>query len=303
MELYKKHRPTKFADVVGQGDAIRVLNEMGKRRSIPHTLLFTGPSGCGKTTLARILCRMLGVSQNDTQEINASDFNGVQVIRDIRQKMLLSPLKGNARVWIMDEAHQLSAAAQDSFLKMLEDTPKHVYFMLATTDPQKLKNTIKTRATEIKLKLLNDTDMLALLNKVADREKFTLDPTVSELIIRHAEGSPRKALVLLNQVCSLEGVEAQLDAIEAADSRAAGIEIARLIFKKAPWPEVAACLKNCADEPETVRRIIAGYANTIHLSRKGFDKFSFKVLEIFKDPYFTEAPQLTAACSEALHLD
>src|SRR5690606_3369465 len=108
---------------------------------IPHAMLFTGPSGCGKTTLARILRVKLRCSDNDFQEINAADFRGIDSIRSMRQQVGAAPLGGDSRIWLIDEAHSMTADAQNAFLKLLEDTPRHVYFFLATTDPQKLKKT------------------------------------------------------------------------------------------------------------------------------------------------------------------
>ena len=136
-ELYRKYRPTSFKQVVGQEEAIRTLTELGKRKAIPHAILFTGPSGVGKTTLARILQRKLKCVGNDFVEMNAANDRGVGIIRSIQNKVGLAPMLGSCRIWLMDEAHQLTSDAQSAFLKLLEDTPSHVYFMLATTDPQK----------------------------------------------------------------------------------------------------------------------------------------------------------------------
>ena len=133
MELYKKHRPSYLEDVFGQPEAVKVLGSMIEKDDLPHSILFTGPSGVGKTTLARILKEELECHANDFKEINCADFRGIDTIRDIRNNMNRQSLMGGPLIWLIDEAHKLTNDAQTAFLKMLEDTPKHVYFFLATT--------------------------------------------------------------------------------------------------------------------------------------------------------------------------
>ena len=155
MELYKKYRPKNFKRIVGQPTITEQLTSMTRSNQFPHSSLFSGPSGCGKTTLARIMRNKLDCGDQDFQEVNCADFRGIDMVRDIRNRMNLAPIGGECRVWLIDEAHQLSSQAQNAFLKILEDTPSHVYFMLATTDPQKLIPTIRTRCAEFKVSSLN----------------------------------------------------------------------------------------------------------------------------------------------------
>ena len=136
-ELYKKHRPKTLARVVGNKSTVEALRSMLEARTLPHTLLFHGPSGTGKTTLARIVKNELGCLPTDFHEHNSSDFRGIDFIRELRSKVNLAAA-GPCRVWIIDECHQLTRDAQNAALKILEDTPSHVYFFLCTTDPQKL---------------------------------------------------------------------------------------------------------------------------------------------------------------------
>src|SRR5437773_2031788 len=128
-ELYKKHRPRKFADVVGQPRAVAALESMVAAGEVPHSVLFAGPSGTGKTTLARILARELGCGKN-FKEINAAESRGIDSIREVQSVMGLAPMGGKCRVWLWDEAHRLTPDSQSALLKTLEDTPSHVYFML-----------------------------------------------------------------------------------------------------------------------------------------------------------------------------
>jgi DNA polymerase-3 subunit gamma/tau len=137
-ELYLKHRPSLFKQVIGQDDAVNVLQQLLKGDRFPHALLLSGPSGCGKTTLARICRDKLECTGADFQELNGADTRGIDTIREIRSHLNLRPMHGKCRIWYIDEAHKLSNDAQNALLKMLEDTPTTAYFMLATTEPNKL---------------------------------------------------------------------------------------------------------------------------------------------------------------------
>lgn len=288
MEFYKKHRPTTFKQIVGQNDAIRVLSELQKRDAIPHAILLTGPSGCGKTTVARILKNKLECSDQDFCEINAADARGVEVIRDIRQRMSLSPMNGGkCRVWLLDEVHQLLGPSQSILLKMLEDTPSHVYFMLATTDAGKLLPTIKTRCTEIKLQSLSADCITELVKDIAEKEELELSDEVVFRIVEVADGSARKALVLLDQIAGIEDEEERLSAILSSDSKRQAIELARaMINPRSKWKDVAAIIKGIeGEEPETIRRLVLGYASAVLLNG-GVPGRCFHVLSCFESNFF-----------------
>lgn len=300
LELYKKHRPTKLSDLVGQDDAVKMLRQMGKTHSIPHCLLLTGPSGCGKTTIARILKRLLECSDADFSEINIADLRGIDMVRDIRSRMVLAPIGGKARIWLLDEVARATTDAQNAFLKMLEDTPSHVYFFLATTEPQKLLGTIKTRATEIKVKALKDKDMEFLLDSIAEKEQFSLSGDVRDKIVESAEGSPRKALVLLNQVVGLATEEDQLAVVSAGVASSQSIELCRMLLGgKARWPEVAKVLKSLEEEPESLRRMVLGYASAVLLNSS--NARAYDIICSFEKNYFDSGKAgLAASCFELI---
>jgi len=299
MELYKKHRPKRFKQVVGQRDAVKTLEKLLKDKdSFPHCILLTGPSGCGKTTLARILQNKLSCGDHDFTEVDCADFRGIDMVRDIRQRMHLAPMSGKCRIWLIDEAHQLTGEAQNALLKMLEDTPQHVYFMLATTDPAKLKKTIKTRATEIKVDPLAKLDMQELLATIADKESLEISERVAALICDVADGSARKALVLLNQIAKVEDEDEQLKLIRSSDSQEQAITIARsLMAKGMTWKSMAKVLKGVDEDPEQLRRMVLGYATTIMLSGGPLTPLAFLVINEFRDPFYDIGrPGLVAAC-------
>lgn len=297
-ELYRRHRPVSFKQVIGQPDAVKILNEMVKNSRIPHAILFTGGSGCGKTTLARILRVKLDCGESDFMEINAADFRGIDMVREIRNRMNLSPIGGTTRIYLIDEAHQLSSQAQNALLKMLEDTPKHVYFFMATTDPLKLLSTIRTRCTEVKLKELSPAAMKELLLSVADKEGIELGEEVLDRLIEHAEGSARKALVILNQVMGLPDEDARMNAIENSDHKSKGIELARALLNPGTkWAEVALLLKGLEEEPESIRYLVLGYASNVMLGGGKMAPRAFKIADIFQHNFYdSKRAGLVLAC-------
>lgn len=226
---------------------------------------------CGKTTLARILRRKLNCSEMDFQEINAAESRGIDTVRDIQQRMGLAPMGGKSRCWVLDEVHKLTGDAQTALLKVLEDPPNHVWFFLATTEPAKLLKTIHTRCTEIRLGAISAEQIKSLLvdslDRLADKGRIvSTGSNVLDKIVESADGSARKALVLLQQVMDIEGESAQLNAVERADSRKQSIDLCRLMMKSGVrWDEIRWIIENIDEEPETVRRIVLGYASSVLL--------------------------------------
>jgi DNA polymerase III gamma/tau subunit len=296
--LYLRYRPAKFSDVIGQKEAIQTLTAMGKQNEIPHTLMFTGPSGCGKTTLARIVAAKLKCSGPDLQEVNAADFRGIEAVRDIRGRVGASPLMGDCRIWIFDECQSLTSDAQDALLKLLEDTPRHVYFFLATTDPQKLKTTIKTRCTEIKCTSIKVDDLKGLVRKVLAAEQLTLSDAIVNRIADAADGSARKALVLLHQVCRLPDQNAQLAACDKADPQREGIELARMLCSTSTkWSAVANVLRGLEGDPEGIRRLILAYSSKILINKPDGDDRLATIGDEFRETFFyTGEAGLRFAC-------
>jgi DNA polymerase III gamma/tau subunit len=302
-ELYKIYRPKKLKDVIGQESAVSSLSKMIEKDTIPHAILLTGPSGCGKTTLARILSKKVDCGKMDLIENNCADFKGIDTIREIRSAMVSSPISGKSRVWIIDECHKLTNDAQNAFLKLLEDTPSHVYFILCTTEPNRLIKTIRNRCTEISVKSLSDKEIEKLISGVCKKEKIKLSEEVIDKIINVSEGSARKTLVVLHQIRDIKSKEEQLNAISSSISENQGITIARLLFNtKTKWKEIANVLKTIEnDDAESIRWLILGYAKSVLLNGGNLSARAYQVIRVFQDNWYDcKSAGLISGCYEII---
>ncbi|MBU6427695.1 MAG: AAA family ATPase, partial [Cyanobacteria bacterium REEB65] len=200
MSLYQKYRPETFDQVVGNEKLIEQLGALLVGEDPPHAYLLHGPSGCGKTTIGRIAARCLGVADDDFVEVDSADFRGIDTIRDMRRNAMFRALRGERRMWLLDECHKLSNDAMNALLKGLEDPPPHVYYVLCTTDPDKLLPTIRGRCVSFQVSRLDQREMVRLLNRVATAEGVRLDRTVLQVLAERADGHSRDALQALEKV-------------------------------------------------------------------------------------------------------
>lgn len=295
-ELHLTRRPTSYKDVIGQPGAVKQLVGFGKADAMPHCLLFTGPSGCGKTTLARITRRKLGCGDADFVELNCASTRGIDAVRAIQERMNLSPINGKCRVYLVDECHQLTADAQGAFLKILEEPPEHVYFMLATTHPGKLRKAVITRCTQINVVALSDKQIEKV---VRDSGGEGLAGGVMAKLIAMAEGSARKALVYLGQVLAVGDADpaAQLAAMEGSEDETEAIEIARSLLRGVSWSVMAKQLKTVSGEPESLRYLVLSYCTTVALGGGKAANRAVAIIDEFSEPYFyTKKAGLVASC-------
>lgn len=298
--LAVKYRPRMLKDFLGNEEVVRSLRSTMEREEIPHTMLFTGPSGCGKTTLARIVAARLKCSRRDFIENNAADFRGIDSVRDILRQMLLAPMSGLCRVWLLDECHQLSKDAQHALLKALEDTPAHIYFLLATTDPEKLLPTIKTRCVTFDVKPLDDKTMENMVVGVASSEGVGLSQEVVDQIVQDALGSARMALSILDKIINMEPADMLAAAKQQAAAQNESIDLCRALIGKKPWKDISRILQGVQQDPEQVRRAVLGYSQAV-LLKSGHGQ-AYIVMSAFRQPFYDLGkPGLTLACYEAIH--
>ena len=231
--LYRKWRPARFGDVVGQEHVTHTLQNSVSAGRVGHAYLFCGPRGTGKTTSARLvakavnclhedveqrpcnscdICRAIGDGRFlDLIEIDAASNTGVDDIRDLRDKINFAPSQGRLKVYIIDEVHMLSTAAFNALLKTLEEPPDHAMFVLATTEEHKVPMTIKSRCQQFNFRLLTVSEIKKRLQWLADQENLTIEPDALTLIARQGAGSIRDAESLLDQLVTVPGDEITLE--------------------------------------------------------------------------------------------
>jgi len=228
--LYRRHRPRTFADVVGQEHVVRTLRNAVERGRVHHAYLFVGSRGTGKTSMAKILAACLNCERGPTTEpcgtcaactaiaagtsldvieMDAASHNGVDDIRDLREKVALAPVSGRSKVYILDEAHMLSPQAWNAFLKTLEEPPPHTVFVLATTEPQQVLPTIVDRCHRFDFERPTAERIAMVLRRTAGAEGVRVDDPAIALIARAAAGSFRDALGTLEQLVTYAGDGAQ----------------------------------------------------------------------------------------------
>lgn len=215
--LYRTHRPATFAEVVGQEQVTRPLEEAAKNGAIGHAYLFAGSRGLGKTSVARIFASAIGCSDNDLYEIDAASNNSVEDIRALTDGVYTLPFASPYKVYILDEVHMLSKGAWNAFLKTLEEPPAHAVFILATTELEKVPETVQSRCQVFEFKKPSRAVLAKTVEAVTKKEGYRLDADAADLIAMLGDGSYRDALSVLQKVLAgAEGKELKREDVEKA---------------------------------------------------------------------------------------
>lgn len=256
---------------------------------------------CGKTTIARILRDKLNCVGSDYREVDCAQDGSIETIREIQQRVSVSPLYGKTRIWFFEEAQALSKTgfAQQAMLRLLENAPRHCRFVLATTDPSKLHRAIITRCLEIKLEPVPDDALHELITRVCRAEKLDLSRQVADKLVELAGGSARQLLQDLQKVASLKTEEEKIAVLEPPAVKKQAFDLVRaLIWQRAKWPQVLAILKQCPiEDTEQFRHLVLACANTELMKGGATSHRAWQVIEAWKFPLwdFKEAA-IAAIC-------
>jgi DNA polymerase III gamma/tau subunit len=289
-----KYRPKTLDDFTGNRNVTESISGILSKDDIPQTFLISGPSGTGKTTLAYIIKNTLGVSDIDFYEHDASTDRGIDSIRAIRKTLPYAPNDGDYKIIFFDECHGITGEAGEALLKMTENPPGHVFFIFCTTDPQKLKPTLKRRCTKFDLISLTSREMNRIVRTVAKKEKIDLSSTVRSEIIKLAEGSPGAALSFLDSVVeTIDDDEKCLSILKSLtyDEKSI-VDIIKILLQPKTsaqkWHKIRPMLHDLTGDAEGCRRVFLAYMGKVMINKKNEIEAGFirDMMEFFEEPFF-----------------
>lgn len=319
MSLHISYRAKNFDEMIGNRTTIKTIESIlnRKREDIPHCFLFIGPGGSGKTTMARIVSRLLGCepepNNQDFQEINASSKGGVDTAREVESSMRYKPMnKGSeARVYLFEEVQRSSPDFREAMLnKCLEFTPSHVYFILCTTNPEKLgppTGPFRRRCHTFEMNKLKRDEIRQLVWRVIESEGVEeyFNNEIINAIADESDGSAGAALAILDKIVDLD-TEDMLDAIKLSEQATKQVyELCRALLN-GNWNDVRKTLWDAKrkefliqEDPEDVRRMVLGWMQKVLLNNSKINDQALLVMECFSENFFnTGKAGLTKACAD-----
>jgi len=308
------YRPIRIDEMVGNEAGLNSLQSKLTSDDIPRSYLFTGPPGCGKTTLAYVIKEHLGISDFDFYEFNTANTRGIDTIRDISSGLSRAAMDGSYKLYLLDECHQITGAAMEALLKILENPPKHVIVVLCTSEPEKIKpNTLKAvkrRCFELEVKALPRGKIIKLLKEIVEAEEVPDYPdAILNKIADSCWGSPGQALSLLDSVIDMETEEAALQAIEnlvvgeATIAELVNTLLDKRLSQENKWEQVRKLIPKLTGDPESIRYAICGYLDKIILNKERDVNRIIQTAVCFTESFmYTGRIGLTVACHVACQI-
>lgn len=269
--LHLKYRPQHLDDVRGQDEVIKSIRKAIAAKTRPHSFIFTGPAGVGKTTIARILAKGFNCGPGSIIEVDAASNSGVDAMKEVTATARYHGFGAEPnKAFIIDEAHRLSKQAWDALLKPIEEPPEHVYYFLCTSEPGKIPETIVSRCNSYLLKPVRYDDLLDLLEDVCDSERYDTPDAILKQVAQACEGSPRKALVMLNMVYDVQDREECARILETPLDNEEIIDLCRKLVKgNMRWQDVTDGLRALGEtNAEAIRIPIVNYLNACVMGAK-----------------------------------
>ena len=306
--LHTDFRPPDFNAFVGNSSLKSSLRAILKRKpkDRPHTFMFYGPSGCGKTTVGRILGEAFGALPENIMEMNAANTNGINTVREIVQLSGTPPFGGEAKVFILDESHELRKQAQEAFLKDTEDVPDWCYFIFCTTNPESFIEPLYRRCSRYQVKILSSSELMELLLYVCNKKDLEVSTKVLKCISRRSDGRPRDALVKLDQVRELEE-QAALELVDVAEGVSEDVWDLCNALAQAPsrrkknWRDIMDVAECLNEGPETVRQaVLREMLKKLHNTDSSEDaQDMLQIIEYFNTPFYGGKHQLLIAVGKS----
>lgn len=299
--LHTKYRPSAWKEVLGQSEVVAGIRDVlknGRNRAF----LLTGEAGTGKTTIGRLIAKSVKCAPSNIIEVDAASNSGAEAARDLVQQTRFSGLGTPTRVVIMDEVQALSKQAWDVLLKPIEEPPKHLYWVLCTTEPGKVSKAIQTRCAAFSLKPLSKPVVEEFVERIAAKEGIELAEGVAGLIAVESRGSPRQALTMLTACARARSRQEAATLLESGAESAEAIDLCRYLMESNGSPKFDRCQKILRKLDgvggESVRFVVLAYFEKIALTNSG-DKalYALDVLDAFSAPYPPKAGLWAVALS------
>lgn len=301
-DLHVLYRPQTFEEVIGQDHITDSLKHLKEKNAMPHAYLLVGPSGTGKTTIGRIIASELKCEPSNLIEVDAASNSGVDDVRALTSTLQYTGFgKNSTKVIIIDEVHAISGKAWQALLKPIEEPPEHVYFILCTTEEDKVPKTIKTRCHQYNFRAVDLDSLAELVEIVAEDSQIKITGPMATLIARESDGSPRRALTLLSKASGVKDIEELKELLETTDENINVIELCRLLVGRGiNWKKVLRILDKMENMPaESIRLTVMNYVAKV-LSNTPDEAKALKLLAILDafsgtwNPVEKKAPLLLA---------